>query len=243
MNRPDLSGLERIAARRTVQVAALRCSVAVLALGLAVPSLAQVTPFRSLDGNGIDLVTGELVFTFEEGSIGNGANRLSLLRRSGGQNASQWDGYRLYPDGNYATYGYRTNVWDYAGISSISATRAEELAMHPTVKPVALVADAIRDCSKRGEIVLDGFGGSGSTLIAAEKTGRLARLIEYEPGYCDVIIQRWQQLTGKQATLACDGATFETVEEAREAECKAAKTRAAPPIQSADEHSAQGALA
>lgn len=74
---------------------------------------------------------------------------------------------------------YRTNVWDYAGISSIGTTRSEELAMHPTVKPVALVADAIRDCSRRGEIVFDGFGGSGSTLIAAEKTGRRARLIEY----------------------------------------------------------------
>jgi DNA modification methylase len=69
---------------------------------------------------------------------------------------------------------YRTNVWDYAGISSMRAGRAEELAMHPTVKPVALIADALRDCSRRGEIVLDGFGGSGSTLIAAEKTGRNA---------------------------------------------------------------------
>ncbi len=115
---------------------------------------------------------------------------------------------------------YRTNVWDYAGISSISASRGEELAMHPTVKPVALIADAIRDCSKRGEIVLDGFGGSGSTLIAAEKTGRLARLIEYEPGYCDVIIARWQKLTGKLATLAGDGATFEAVEEARVADAQ-----------------------
>ena len=67
---------------------------------------------------------------------------------------------------------YRTNVWDYAGISSIGAGRSDELAMHPTVKPVALIADAIRDCSRRGEIVLDAFGGSGSTLIAAEKTGR-----------------------------------------------------------------------
>ncbi len=65
---------------------------------------------------------------------------------------------------------YRTNVWDYAGISSIGSSRSEELAMHPTVKPVALIADAIRDCSRRGEMVLDGFGGSGSTLIAAEKT-------------------------------------------------------------------------
>jgi DNA modification methylase len=120
---------------------------------------------------------------------------------------------------------YRTNVWDYAGISSLSSTRAEELAMHPTVKPVALVADAIKDCSKRGEIVLDGFGGSGSTLIAAEKTGRVARLIEYEPGYCDVIIQRWQQMTGKRATLASEGSIFEDIAETREAEAQAAPAR------------------
>jgi DNA modification methylase len=106
---------------------------------------------------------------------------------------------------------YRTNIWDYPGISSLGARRAEELAMHPTVKPVALVADAIRDCSRRGETVLDAFGGSGSTLIAAEKTGRLARLIEYEPGYCDVIVNRWQTLTGKRATLAATGEAFEDV--------------------------------
>jgi len=87
---------------------------------------------------------------------------------------------------------YRTNVWDYAGISSISASRGDELAMHPTVKPVAMIADAIKDCSKRGEIILDGFGGSGSTLMAAEKTGRSARLIEFDPIYCDTIIQRWE---------------------------------------------------
>ena len=62
--------------------------------------------------------------------------------------------------------------------------------MHPTVKPVALVADAIKDCSRRGEIVLDPFGGSGTTLIAAEKTGRLARLIEFDPAYCDTILRR-----------------------------------------------------
>jgi DNA modification methylase len=105
---------------------------------------------------------------------------------------------------------YRTNVWDYAGISSISGSRAEELAMHPTVKPVALVTDAIRDCSKRGDIVLDGFGGSGSTLIAAEKCGRFARIIEYEPRYCDVIVRRWQQFTGKHAVLAATGERFET---------------------------------
>lgn len=113
---------------------------------------------------------------------------------------------------------YRTNVWDYAGISSLSASRGDELAMHPTVKPVALIADAIRDCSKRGELVLDCFGGSGSTLIAAEKTGRLARLIEYDPLYCDTIVRRWQQLTGKCATLAASGQTFEDVADLRAAQ-------------------------
>jgi DNA modification methylase len=111
---------------------------------------------------------------------------------------------------------YRTNVWDYAGISSISSSRAEELAMHPTVKPVALVADAIRDCSKRGDIILDPFGGSGTTLIAAEKCGRAARLIEYDPGYCDTIIARWERLTGKQAILASTGEAFEDVAEGRQ---------------------------
>jgi DNA modification methylase len=109
---------------------------------------------------------------------------------------------------------YRTNVWDYAGISSPTASRSEELAMHPTVKPVALIADAIRDCSKRGDIVLDCFGGSGSTLIAAEKTGRLARLIEFDPLYCDTIIRRWEKFTGKRARLG-DGECFEDVAEYR----------------------------
>jgi DNA modification methylase len=111
---------------------------------------------------------------------------------------------------------YRTNVWDYAGISSISSSRAEDLAMHPTVKPVALVADAIRDCSRRGDIVLDPFGGSGTTLIAADKCGRAARLIEYDPGYCDTIIARWERLTGKQAMLVSTGEVFEDVAEIRQ---------------------------
>jgi DNA modification methylase len=116
---------------------------------------------------------------------------------------------------------YRTNVWDYAGISSVSATRGEELAMHPTVKPVVLVADAIRDCSKRGDIVLDAFGGSGTTLIAAEKTGRRARLIEYDPLYCDTIIRRFESFTGKRAKLAATGEAFEDVVVVHEAASKA----------------------
>ncbi len=111
---------------------------------------------------------------------------------------------------------YRTNVWDYPGISSLSRSRPDELAMHPTVKPVALVADAIRDCSRRGNVVLDAFGGSGTTLMAAHKTGRVARLIEFDPHYCDVIIERAQLTLGKAATDAETGRSFEDVAAERE---------------------------
>ncbi len=108
---------------------------------------------------------------------------------------------------------YRTNVWDYAGVNTLKSGRMDELAMHPTVKPVALIADAILDVTARGNIVLDMFGGSGSTLIAAEKTGRTARLIEYEPGYCDVIARRFAAYTGVQPILEATGETFEQVAE------------------------------
>ena len=106
---------------------------------------------------------------------------------------------------------YRTNVWEYAGVNTFKAERMEEISLHPTVKPVALVADAIRDVTNRGECVLDPFGGSGTTLIAAHKTGRVARIIEIDPIYCDVMIRRFEKLTGKTATLAESGATFEQV--------------------------------
>ena len=111
---------------------------------------------------------------------------------------------------------YRTNVWDYAGISSVGATRDEELKMHPTVKPVAMIADAIKDCSRRADLILDCFAGSGSTLIAAEKTGRHAMLVEYDPTYCDTIVRRWQGHIGKQAVHERDGCTFD---EASSEEC------------------------
>ncbi|MEI9927824.1 MAG: DNA methyltransferase [Sphingomonas sp.] len=110
---------------------------------------------------------------------------------------------------------YRTNVWDYPGISSATGTRAGELAMHPTVKPVRMVIDAIEDCSRRGDIVLDCFAGSGTTLIAAERCGRLARVIEYDPAYCDTIIQRYRAATGRVATLGAGGPTFDAVADAR----------------------------
>ena len=87
----------------------------------------------------------------------------------------------------------------------------DEIAMHPTVKPVALVADAILDVTQRGALVLDPFGGSGSTLIASEKTGRVARLIEFDPLYCDVIVRRFEAFTGKRAKLAVTGEVFEDV--------------------------------
>ena len=100
---------------------------------------------------------------------------------------------------------YRTNVWEYRGISSGGAAARADLALHPTVKPVAMIADAIRDCSGRGDIVLDGFGGSGSTLIAAERTGRRARLVEIDPVYVDRTIRRWQTVAHDDAVLVSTG--------------------------------------
>jgi DNA modification methylase len=99
---------------------------------------------------------------------------------------------------------YRTNVWEYAGANTRKAGRLEELALHPTTKPVQMVADAIKDVSPRGGIVLDLFGGSGSTLIAAHKVGRRARLVEYDPRYCDRIIYRWELYAKDRAErIAC----------------------------------------
>jgi DNA modification methylase len=103
---------------------------------------------------------------------------------------------------------YRTNVWEYAGVNTFREGRLDDLERHPTVKPVDLVADAIKDCSQRGAIVLDPFGGSGTTMVAAQKSGRLARLIEYDPAYCDVILRRFEAATGASAILARTGQTF-----------------------------------
>ncbi len=111
----------------------------------------------------------------------------------------------------------RTNVWSYPGVNAFGAARDAELAMHPTVKPVALVEDALKDLSRRGDVVIDPFGGSGTTLIAAEKCGRSARLIEIDPAYCDVTIKRFQTYTGKQARLVDTDVTFDAVAETRRA--------------------------
>ncbi len=99
---------------------------------------------------------------------------------------------------------YRTNVWEYKGVNTRKAGRLDELAMHPTVKPAQMIADAIKDVSARGEIVLDLFGGSGSTVIAAHKTGRRAFVCEIDPTYCDRIIRRWQDCAKDDAEqIAC----------------------------------------
>ena len=107
------------------------------------------------------------------------------------------------------THGrYRTNVWTYPGVNTFRQGRLDDLEMHPTVKPVALVADAIRDCTQRGDIVLDAFAGSGTTIIAAEKTGRIARGIELDPKYVDVAIRRWERFTGEDAIHGNTGETY-----------------------------------
>ena len=108
----------------------------------------------------------------------------------------------------------RTNVWSYPCANSFSKSGDEGnlLALHPTVKPVAMVADAIMDCTARGDIVLDPFLGSGTTVIAAERTGRRCYGIELDPLYVDTIVRRWQAYTGEHARHAARDRTFVELE-------------------------------
>ncbi|RJF88613.1 DNA methylase N-4 [Oleomonas cavernae] len=107
---------------------------------------------------------------------------------------------------------YRTNVWDYPGVNAFGKDREAALAMHPTVKPVALVEDAILDCSRRGDIVLDAFSGSGTTLIAAERAGRRSFGLELDPGYVDVTLKRFRDQTGIEPAHADSGLTLAELE-------------------------------
>lgn len=102
----------------------------------------------------------------------------------------------------------RSNVWQYAGANSFSPTRDEDLASHPTVKSIPLVSDLILDASDRGDIVLDPFGGSGTTLIAVEQTGRVCRMMELDPLYCDVILRRFANHSGTEPVHIATGKTF-----------------------------------
>ena len=108
----------------------------------------------------------------------------------------------------------RTNVWTYPGVNSFGKGRMEALASHPTVKPVALVADAMRDCTTKGDVVLDPFIGSGTTILAGEKIGRKVFGLEVDPKYVDVAIQRWETYTKREATLE-DGRTYAEVKAER----------------------------
>jgi DNA modification methylase len=105
----------------------------------------------------------------------------------------------------------RSNVWSYAGVNSFRAGRLDDLSLHPTVKPVALVADALRDSSRRGDIVLDSFMGSGTTILAAERVGRRGYGLEIDPAYVDVAVRRWQSFTKRDAVLANTKKIFDEV--------------------------------
>ena len=95
----------------------------------------------------------------------------------------------------------RTNVWDYASVNSFVGSRREDLALHPTVKPTALVSDALQDVTRRGDLVLDTFLGSGTTLIAAQRCGRRFRGMDIDPAYVDVAVDRWVAMTGGTPAL------------------------------------------
>ncbi len=119
----------------------------------------------------------------------------------------------------------RSNVWAYSGVNSFGKDRLKELALHPTVKPIALVVDALRDASLKGDIVLDTFLGSGTTLLAAERADRKCRGLEFEPKYVDVAIARWQDFTRRDAILDETGETFVEVKARRSQEAAAAEAR------------------
>jgi DNA modification methylase len=143
-----------------------------------------------------------------QGTFYRSQHELIFVFKNG--NATNINNFELGQHGRH-----RSNVWTYAGVNTFRVGRMEDLSTHPTVKPVALVADAMRDCSHRGDIVLDPFIGSGTTILAAERVGRLGYGLEIDPLYVDAAIRRWQQFTKWDATLQATGLTFDEVAEAR----------------------------
>ena len=142
------------------------------------------------------------------GSFYRSKHELVLVFKNG--DAPHINNFRLGASGRY-----RTNVWDYPGANSFRRGRESELALHPTVKPLALVSDAIRDCSRRNGLILDPFVGSGTTLLAAERTGRIARAMELDPRYVDVAIRRWEAVTGLVAKHSGTGLSLVELAERR----------------------------
>jgi DNA modification methylase len=160
----------------------------------------------AIDANGLSLIN-MCVWNKTNGGMGSlyrSKHELVLIAKKG--SAPHTNNVELGKHGRY-----RTNVWDYAGVNTFSKTRMADLSSHPTVKPVALVADAIRDVSRPHEIVLDAFMGSGTTILAAERTKRRCFGIEIAPGYVDVAIRRWEAMTGSEAALEATGQTFAEV--------------------------------
>ena len=138
------------------------------------------------------------------GSLYRSQHELVLITKKG--RASHRNNVELGKHGRY-----RTNCWRYAGVNTFGKNRMELLGSHPTPKPIAMVADALRDVSHRGEIVLDSFMGSGTTLLAAERTGRTAYGMDLDPVYVDLTIRRWQKMTGRTAVLAGTTKTFDQI--------------------------------
>jgi DNA modification methylase len=196
--------------------------------------------FRSFLGNNLALVTHHLtdgailalmmdwrnLSTLEAAALGAGLKPINLAvwaKTAGGMGSLYRSQHELAlivkkgdaPHINNVQLGkfkrYRTNVWRYPGVNSFGRGRMEQLAAHPTCKPIPLVADIIRDVSNRGDIVLDSFMGSGTTLLAAERTGRIAYGMDIDPLYIDVTIRRWEKMTNRQAVLESTGETFSAV--------------------------------
>lgn len=140
-----------------------------------------------------------------QGSFYRSQHELILVFRNG--DAPHVNNFEL---GQYGRN--RSNVWHYAGVNTFRAGRLDDLSVHPTVKPVALVADAMRDCSRRGDIVLDPFMGSGTTILAAERVGRRGFGLEIDPLYVDAAVRRWQAYTGRDAVLEATGEPFDEAE-------------------------------
>jgi DNA modification methylase len=136
-----------------------------------------------------------------QGSFYRSKHELIAVFKSG--NAPHVNNFGLGANGRY-----RANVVDYPSVNGLHPARRGDLDLHPTIKPVALVADLIRDCSRRNGIILDPFGGSGTTILAAERAGRVARVIELDPLYVDVAIRRWEQVTGISVQHAELGLSF-----------------------------------
>lgn len=175
----------------------------------------------AIEANGLSLIN-MCVWNKTNGGMGSlyrSKHELILIVKKG--NASHTNNVELGKHGRY-----RTNVWDYAGVNTFGKTRMADISSHPTVKPVALVADAIRDVSKPDEIVLDAFMGSGTTILAAERTKRRCFGIEIAPGYVDVAIRRWEAMTGLKAALDGVGQTFAEVARER---CSQESSEAAVP--------------